>query len=919
MDAIEQLGSLYKGGAPFPPKKGKDKDDAKGGDCATADKDGDGVPNSLDENPDDPKGADESAAEETAGAEGEEGEFPPEGEEGEFPPGEEGEFPPGEEAGGMDPQTVDLVEQLAAAEKDFYAAKGMHGPDHHKAEMAMEVFHKLVRKLAKQVHPNVGKAAPPMEEEANGAPPNGAPPFGAEQEGDTGGGGGAFGEQGGAPKKYTGKGDDAGEEQGGDEGGGEEGPPEEVIKEAKKAGMSDAAIEALCKGWMDARMELLEPTVGDEMKGKMEPDIANYSGDPNGGQFINWSGLVGHMNEAGKDGAPSGVHSGSGAGEAHPHYGKDPGFGKKPPGPPFGKMKPGWATQQPGPGHARPGQSKTVKRGHHGKQGEAGEDWMPGLRPGRGPTSQKPHAAMSGQKPPGPPFGKMGEQKPKLPMSGKLSDNPTGVEYAALGAAMRGPGAKRVSPSREYPLTGKAKRLYPRTTSGGSKRVMGGGSHSPTATSHHREVSRAGTGRRPVRGTHTPDVITAESTRVSGKMHGKVVTPTDVKGRMSAAMEYVELGAKMRGKWKRDADQPPAARRRPLPERAFEAARRSVVGPREGAKREGRRAPDRTYHPPPKRERAAQTQSGVLRGKMVVEQAHGLDYAHLGAKMRTDKPATRPGETKPMAGKQSDAGRGYPGPKRPTTQRRGVQLVPGKPMHGNMQVTSPKRVSRSREYPLTGKASHTPEQYRGVHRDPPTWTPPPGREAGPKRVHGGGVGKMSAKQIDTHGGAARRTATRWLTTDSMRMPGNKHSPRRSPKKETVSSPSRNPRRWRTPAAMSGKYGSTPIGGPSIHKEASPSRVAAGSGAQRRRGRHDVVERAISHLPGNARQRGSRNPNVPAGGKKRAAVGRRGVGVRRQTISRSPGRHSGVSGMRGRMSDDAGGHEYAALGAAMRRG
>lgn len=58
-----------------------------------------------------------------------------------------------------------IVAQLADAEKEFYAAKGLHGAGHHQAEAAMSAFHKLVRKLVRTV------GAPASPEADEGAPP----------------------------------------------------------------------------------------------------------------------------------------------------------------------------------------------------------------------------------------------------------------------------------------------------------------------------------------------------------------------------------------------------------------------------------------------------------------------------------------------------------------------------------------------------------------------------------------------------------------------------------------------------------------------------------------------------------------------------------------------------------------------------
>jgi len=100
----------------------------------------------------------------------------------------EGDFPGGEdEQGGGSPEVAQLVMKIAAAEKDFYAAKGMHGAGHHKAEGAMDVMHKLVRKLVRSIagaH-GVDPSAKPGEEgdDSGKAPPFGKKPGGEGDEG----------------------------------------------------------------------------------------------------------------------------------------------------------------------------------------------------------------------------------------------------------------------------------------------------------------------------------------------------------------------------------------------------------------------------------------------------------------------------------------------------------------------------------------------------------------------------------------------------------------------------------------------------------------------------------------------------------------------------------------------------------------
>jgi hypothetical protein len=78
--------------------------------------------------------------------------------------------------GGDDPQS--LAEQIAEAEKDYYAAKGFHGAHHHNTLALLDTYHKLVRKLVRAVE---GGSAPDqgVPEEQDGAEP------GADEQGDS--------------------------------------------------------------------------------------------------------------------------------------------------------------------------------------------------------------------------------------------------------------------------------------------------------------------------------------------------------------------------------------------------------------------------------------------------------------------------------------------------------------------------------------------------------------------------------------------------------------------------------------------------------------------------------------------------------------------------------------------------------------
>lgn len=224
MDPIDRLQSLTKGGFP-PKKKGGDSDDGeydRGYDDRDSDKprdaDNDGKP---DEEKDE-QGSDDS--EEEGGSEGadeEEGSEEGDDSEGDEEEGEEGDgdedpgslFDDGDgdepeegEAAGPDGSLQELVQKIASAEKDFYAARGMHGGGHHSEHTAMEVFHKLVRKLVKKVGmangmdeggendgelppPDDGKGKPfkgkPGADEKAGGDPDAKPPaFGKDDDSD---------------------------------------------------------------------------------------------------------------------------------------------------------------------------------------------------------------------------------------------------------------------------------------------------------------------------------------------------------------------------------------------------------------------------------------------------------------------------------------------------------------------------------------------------------------------------------------------------------------------------------------------------------------------------------------------------------------------------------------------------------------
>jgi len=647
MDAIDQLGRLYKAAPPFPPKKkgkGEDKDaESKGGDCPPDDADGDGVDEDGASETDETFGEGDEASE---GEEGDDGFAPDEGDDGFPPEGDEGFGPDDDMGGGVDPQTADLVEQLAAAEKDFYAAKGMHGPDHHKAELAMEVFHKLVRKLAKQVHPNVGK-----EQEQPMDDGGGAPPFGQKQQPQQGGdgdaafGGAPFGEQGGRPGGYSsGDGEQGPDYEGGEDNEEKSGPPDEVIKQAKKAGMSWDAIDEMVKAWPSfEKAEMLERSVADDMRAKMEePSMNNFTGDPMGGKFIDWSGLVGHMHEAGDKGEPSEAAA--------------------PPGPPFGKMH----AKRAEFGRVMGGRGEQKKRTspkadiHHathttqqtlGRGAQAvGQSAGRAARAGIGVARQAYEGAREG-------------------FAGQMTN---GMDYAALGAKMRG--------EREQPP-------------GPPFGKMGGGPRPVTTPTdlHAKQYS------------DRADVRSARAGVVRGL------------ARQSAARETART----------------AQPRQSLPARGIQSVREAI---NRSPKREGRRVAPRTamehaagrgaWAPPPKKEPTIG--HGRMSAHMSIEPAHGLDYAYLGAKMRTDPGPKRVSydRTFPLTGKITS-------PKRPHHDPGGrTRQLPQTPQHGTVRDVTPPR-----------------QDYNH---------PPPARhagQAGPKRVHGGGSGASTRNRVERRVGA----------------------------------------------------------------------------------------------------------------------------------------------------------------------
>lgn len=388
MDAFELL---LKAAVP-PPAKGKKKNDkdAKGGDCPGKDAAGgdDGAPSaetkggaaeSQEAEGDQPEGDGDSPF----GAEEGGGDLTPEEEaamngEGEELPAEEGmPMEEGMDDGGQ-AEMSDLIGQLAEAEQTFYATKGQHGGGHHNTDAALEDMHKLVRKLAKKVAGQHG-----LEKDGSMPEPD---PMAMQAGGDPNGGS--------LPEEMTRS--------------LSPGLHKHVLTQALRI-QQDGHFHFTLDKSTAARPKPTPPKEGQSVpqhfkpaphyanmntehltvpgvsrgampSGKMGPSdateisMANYVGDPNGGAFLNWDGImVGRMGttpaKAGDDGMPSVIYeqdgratitgagklpgSGGGITGANPYQGSDAGTatpvrmpggmggGTAPMSPPAAKMTPG--------------------------------------------------------------------------------------------------------------------------------------------------------------------------------------------------------------------------------------------------------------------------------------------------------------------------------------------------------------------------------------------------------------------------------------------------------------------------------------------------------------------------------------------------------------------------------------------------
>ncbi len=137
------------------------------------DQDADGIPDDQDADADGDGLEDEDDHEEPDGDEGlgglgdGDGDEDPDAEPGE---GDEGDGDAPMAASGADSEDpLTLIQQLADAERDYYAAKGFHGPQHHNSMALLDVYHKIVRKLVRAVGAN---GAGPAEDDpdADGEP-----------------------------------------------------------------------------------------------------------------------------------------------------------------------------------------------------------------------------------------------------------------------------------------------------------------------------------------------------------------------------------------------------------------------------------------------------------------------------------------------------------------------------------------------------------------------------------------------------------------------------------------------------------------------------------------------------------------------------------------------------------------------------
>ena len=212
MDAIDSLARLAKSGdddeaymlgyrdaragKPAKPKQAAapDDDDAPQGvdvdgdgdsDVPSADTDGDGDTDGVEAAEDDDEG------DEVPGDEGDE-DAQATGEDPELPADDGENYGVGDL--NEDGETTSLIEEVAAVEKDYYAAAGLHGVGHHKTQRALDVYHRVVRKLVRALmgEPNddaqSSDGQPPEKAGKPGKPGKGPPPAQGSEGDDEGGG-----------------------------------------------------------------------------------------------------------------------------------------------------------------------------------------------------------------------------------------------------------------------------------------------------------------------------------------------------------------------------------------------------------------------------------------------------------------------------------------------------------------------------------------------------------------------------------------------------------------------------------------------------------------------------------------------------------------------------------------------------------
>lgn len=197
MSALDSLETMLKAFPPPSPPKAKKPgvDEEEPDPSAPPSNDGsDGGGDGLDDGSTPPgQGDDDSDGIPNADDPDDDGDGVPDEQDGDTP--DDGSVPPGDDAaaqagapgaqGGGGDQTA-LAEQLVQAERDFYAAVGFHGQNHHNTQRAMDTFHRIVRKFVRAVTGGQvsDDMAPGQEAGAQGQPgASGKPPPGVPGKG----------------------------------------------------------------------------------------------------------------------------------------------------------------------------------------------------------------------------------------------------------------------------------------------------------------------------------------------------------------------------------------------------------------------------------------------------------------------------------------------------------------------------------------------------------------------------------------------------------------------------------------------------------------------------------------------------------------------------------------------------------------